>query len=366
MPLLKNVAGQKIAVFAYDVAAGAGKTGDAANITAQIVKDFGANAALDDLHPAEVDAINHKGWYAFDLLQAETNADCIIITVSSTTAGIRFAPLVIYPTVYDATKAGYLDGAISVRAVEAGGNVAAIKAKTDNLPANPAAVGSAMTLTAAYDAAKTAAPESGGNLAAVKAKTDNLPASPADESNVETHVSNALAAYDPPTKAELDNAVSPLALEANVQAHVAAGLAAYDPPTRAELTSDKNEIIAQVDANEVKIDLIDTLVDAIKAKTDGLPADPASQAAILAAVGALNDISVSDLLTGNLADDQVFPANSLADLLRKLFWVLCNRLRITDATGAFTGYKSDGVTPAVTGTIDDDGTHTERSTPTWP
>lgn len=35
--------------------------------------------------------------------------------------------------------------------------VAAIKAKTDNLPSQPAAVGSAMTLTSAYDAAKTAA-----------------------------------------------------------------------------------------------------------------------------------------------------------------------------------------------------------------
>ena len=35
---------------------------------------------------------------------------------------------------------------------------AAIKAKTDLIPASPAAVGSAMTLTAAYDAAKTAAP----------------------------------------------------------------------------------------------------------------------------------------------------------------------------------------------------------------
>lgn len=36
-------------------------------------------------------------------------------------------------------------------------SIAAIKAKTDNLPASPAAVGSAMTLTSAYDAAKTAA-----------------------------------------------------------------------------------------------------------------------------------------------------------------------------------------------------------------
>jgi hypothetical protein len=41
--------------------------------------------------------------------------------------------------------------------VEVAGSIAAIKAKTDNLPASPAAVGSAMTLTAAYDAAKTAA-----------------------------------------------------------------------------------------------------------------------------------------------------------------------------------------------------------------
>jgi len=41
--------------------------------------------------------------------------------------------------------------------------VDAIKAKTDNLPAVPAAVGSEMTLTAAYDAAKTAASQSSVN-----------------------------------------------------------------------------------------------------------------------------------------------------------------------------------------------------------
>ncbi len=41
--------------------------------------------------------------------------------------------------------------------VDVSANVTAIKAKTDNLPSSPAAVGSAMTLTAAYDAAKTAA-----------------------------------------------------------------------------------------------------------------------------------------------------------------------------------------------------------------
>lgn len=54
----------------------------------------------------------------------------------------------------NATQAATLATASSVAdiATVAG----AVKAKTDNLPANPAAVGDAMTLTDAYDAAKTA------------------------------------------------------------------------------------------------------------------------------------------------------------------------------------------------------------------
>jgi hypothetical protein len=50
--------------------------------------------------------------------------------------------------------------------------LAEIKAKTDNLPADPAAVGDAMTLTSAYDAAKTAATQE--SVDEVKAKTDGL------------------------------------------------------------------------------------------------------------------------------------------------------------------------------------------------
>lgn len=113
----------------------------------------------------------------------------------------------------------------------------AIKAKTDNLPASPAAVGSEMTLTAAYDAAKTAATQASVNtiddfldteitailedtgttipatlatlagyidtevasilaavdteVAAIKAKTDNLPTDPADQSAVEAAITAA-------------------------------------------------------------------------------------------------------------------------------------------------------------------------------
>jgi hypothetical protein len=140
------------------------------------------------------------------------------------------------------------------------------------------------------------APEAAGNLAAVKAKTDNLPADPAVESNLE--------------------------------AHVLAVLNAYDPPTRAEATADKD--------------------------------------AVLAAVAALHDTTVGEILSGDLTDSLSFPANSLADLIRKLFWMVCNRMVITDGSGAVTAYKTDGVTPAATGTITDNGAITERSEPTWP
>ena len=68
-------------------------------------------------------------------------------------------------------------------------------------------------------------------MAAIKTKTDNLPSDPAVEGNVQGHVADALAAYDPPTKAELDAAVAPLALEAGLEAHVLAVLNSYDPPT---------------------------------------------------------------------------------------------------------------------------------------
>lgn len=55
-----------------------------------------------------------------------------------------------------------------------GSNVTDIKAKTDNLPASPAAVGDAMTLTAAYDAAKIAASQADITGGAYALNTDAL------------------------------------------------------------------------------------------------------------------------------------------------------------------------------------------------
>lgn len=121
------------------------------------------------------------------------------------------------------------------------------------------------------------------------------------EANVQGHAAAALTAYDPPTRTEatadkneiitevnanetkidalpsaVDNAdavwdedktghigadtfgqeVQSHATPTEVKTQADQALTDYDPPTRAEATSDKNEIITEVDANETKIDAV--------------------------------------------------------------------------------------------------------------
>jgi hypothetical protein len=86
--MLKNVSGQKIVVFAFDATTGLPKSGDAANITAYVSKDWGAVTVLGDTSATEMDATNAKGLYLFDLTQAETNANTLIFSGKSSTANI--------------------------------------------------------------------------------------------------------------------------------------------------------------------------------------------------------------------------------------------------------------------------------------
>ena len=94
--MFKNVASQKLAVFAWDNASGAPKTGNAAQISAQLSKDGGATAATNDAAPTELDATDAKGIYIFDMTQAETNADLVILSAVSSTADIDLQPVIIY------------------------------------------------------------------------------------------------------------------------------------------------------------------------------------------------------------------------------------------------------------------------------
>ena len=97
--------------------------------------------------------------------------------------------------------------------------VDAIKLKTDNLPASPAATGAAMTLTAAYDKAKddvlTPLGVVDGIVDSIKLKTDLIPASPAPANEYDARMTAIQADLDNPNQYKAD--VSGLALEATSQ-----------------------------------------------------------------------------------------------------------------------------------------------------
>lgn len=133
--------------------------------------------------------------------------------------------------------------------------IAAIKAKTDNLPSDPAdASDIASAFTTVNTKLDTIDDFLDTEVAAIKAKTDNLPSDPADASDISaafgtvnstlatiaTYVDTEVAAI----KAKTDNLPS-------------------DP-------ADASEIAGLIAAVEAKIDTVDSVVDAVKAKTDSL------------------------------------------------------------------------------------------------
>ena len=85
MGLKKNVASQKWTVFAFNRNTNVPVTGDAANITADISKDYAAEVATNDINPTEV----VRGYYRFDLTQDETNADVLELFPQSSTADVQ-------------------------------------------------------------------------------------------------------------------------------------------------------------------------------------------------------------------------------------------------------------------------------------
>ena len=94
--MFKNVASQKIAMLAVDSATGRPKTGDAANLTAYLSKEFGTVTALGDTSATEMSATNAPGWYWWDVTQAETNADALLFSGKSSTSGVDLVGALVY------------------------------------------------------------------------------------------------------------------------------------------------------------------------------------------------------------------------------------------------------------------------------
>jgi hypothetical protein len=136
------------------------------------------------------------------------------------------------PSLWVLGRAGVenLDAATSSRlpsssyTAPANSDISAIKAKTDNLPASPAAVSDIPT----------------ADIAAIKSSTDNLPSDPADQSLVQA----AISALSIPTvveiRTEMDSNSTKLAnLDATVSSRLAGSVytAPSTPPTAADIAS---------------------------------------------------------------------------------------------------------------------------------
>lgn len=151
--MFKNVSGQKIALYAYDSSAGTPKTGDAANLTAYVNKDWAGPGALGDTSASEISSTNAPGWYLFDLTQAESNADTLNFTGKSATGSVYVAGQTVqtvpasFTSFNNPLTAAQTLAAIGMASANLDTQLAAlsvlltaISAKTTNLPAAPSAV----------------------------------------------------------------------------------------------------------------------------------------------------------------------------------------------------------------------------------
>ena len=180
----KNVAGQFVYFAMINATTGAAMTG--ATVTAVIAKDGAAQGAAGGTTTER-----GGGQYEFALAQADTNANNFGLLFTAT--GAIPVSISIVATAADPTDAaGFglsrLDAAVTTRASQTSldtvddfldTEIAAIKAKTDNLPADPAdasdIASSFSTLTTKVD---TIDDFLDTEVAAIKAKTDTIPTWP--------------------------------------------------------------------------------------------------------------------------------------------------------------------------------------------
>ena len=176
--LFKNVASQGVYLFLIDSSTGAGKTGDASNISATVSIDGGASSASAN----SVSEIG-GGVYTLTLSQAETNGDRLAIIPSSSTSSVVGSPIIAFTT----------GGAVPAAAAGAAAGLA--------LPSSVDDVETKIdTLDTVADGLATTLGTAGAGL------TDLGGFSTAAKAEINAEADTALADYDAPTKTELDAA----------------------------------------------------------------------------------------------------------------------------------------------------------------
>lgn len=224
----------------------------------KVSKDGGALANLTTL-PAVTPGSSKL--IQVDLSAAEMTADNVTL-IFSDAAGSEWCDL----TVNIRTTAQQIDDLATQASVNTiddflDTEIAAIKAKTDSLPSDPAdASDIAASFTTVNGKLDTIDDFLDTEVAAIKAKTDNLPSDPADASDITAAFSTVNSTLS--------------TIGGYIDTEVAAVLAA-----------------------------VDTEVAAIKAKTDGLPSDPADASDIATSFATVNTKldTIDDLLDTEIA-----------------------------------------------------------------
>jgi hypothetical protein len=153
------------------------------------------------------------------------------------------------------------------------------------------------TLSEQIDAVQT-------DTTAIKAKTDNLPDDPADESSIQGGIVDARDAI--------------IGNETTMEANLVADISEAEANIRGVHGDDLDFLSGQLDTlldaliaikgvgwTDENLTTIDSLIDAIKAKTDNLPADPADESLLEAAITVVDDNLASlavDIVTALSAD----------------------------------------------------------------
>lgn len=325
-----------VTLTAIDASTGKRKTGDSTNISVYLVKDGVAAARNDATAISETDATNCPGEYTVELDATDMNANTVVVTGKSSTANIEIVPVKI---VTEVGKIADISGRIPDALV--GGNIKAdvIAISGDTTAADNAelmfdgtgyaggttklqtAVASIATDAVTADAlktdavtkiqsglsthsaadVKTAIEAAGSSIASILADTAALQTDWVDGGRLDLLIDAIKAKTDtyvvPPTTSEIKTALE-----------IAGG-------TLSLILADTGEL--QTDwVNGGRLDL---LIDAIKAKTDNLPATPAAVGSAMtltsaydAAKTAASQTSVNDIPTTAEFEARTLPSASYA------------------------------------------------------
>jgi hypothetical protein len=192
---------------------------------------------------------------------------------------------------------------------------------------------------------KTALEAGGGHLALVKAKTDNLPAAPAA-------VGSQMDLVNAPNATAVAAIQSGLAVDSTVAKDATVMKAAsYTAPDNAGIAA--LPLLSEIEASavlakEASVATVDGIVDAIKAKTDNLPASPAAAGDSMALTSAAVDAILDEAFEGTTTFRQA---------LRALMSVLAGKSG-GGGTDTLTFQDLGDSKARITATVDENGNRT--------